>query len=327
MSATAPPVKCPRGPGREPHPAAAARQEPGPPEAGRQEPGPAEAARRELVGRGDPEGACTVIQPVGSDLMSELRELWRYRELLGFLAWRDLRVRYRQTLLGAAWALFEPLVSVVLFTLVFHNLAGLSAGSVPYPLHCYAGVAVWTFFGRALRSTTVSLVANANLVTKAYFPRLILPLSGQLATLVDLACALLMYAGLVLYYGVTPSAAVFTVPLWVALAGLSALGVGLVLAAINVRFRDVSQAVPFLVQMWMLATPVAYPLATIPAVWRPLYGLNPMVGAVEGMRWALLPGYHLDTYYLIPSVTLGLTALLVGSVWFRGAQRRFADIV
>lgn len=268
-----------------------------------------------------------MIQPVGSDLMSELRELWRYRELLGFLAWRDLRVRYRQTLLGAAWALFEPLVSVVLFTLVFHNLAGLSAGSVPYPLHCYAGVAVWTFFGRALRSTTVSLVANANLVTKAYFPRLILPLSGQLATLVDLACALLMYAGLVLYYGVTPSAAVFTVPLWVALAGLSALGVGLVLAAINVRFRDVSQAVPFLVQMWMLATPVAYPLATIPAVWRPLYGLNPMVGAVEGMRWALLPGYHLDTYYLIPSVTLGLTALLVGSVWFRGAQRRFADIV
>jgi len=268
-----------------------------------------------------------VIQARPVDVLTELRELWRYRELLGFLAWRDLRVRYRQTLLGAGWALLEPLVSVVVLTLLFNRLGGVQSDTVPYPLHCFAGILLWTFFGRALRSTTVSLVANAGLVTKAYFPRLVLPLSCQLATLVDFGCALLVYGVLLAWYQVVPPARVGTLPLWVLLAALSALGVGLLLAAVNVRYRDVSQAVPFMTQIWMFATPVAYPLSVIPDKWRALYVLNPMVGAVEGMRWALLPGYHLDALLLVPSGALGLFLLLLGWGWFHSAQRRFADIV
>ncbi len=271
--------------------------------------------------------SCTIIRPTDAGTLFEARELWQHRELLGFLAWRDVRVRYRQTLLGAAWALIEPFVSVVLFTLVFNRLAGLDSGSIPYPLYCYAAVLLWTYFSRALRATTVSLVANSALVTKAYFPRLVLPLSGLLATVVDFACALVMYFVLVAYYGVTPSISILTLPIWVLLAALNALGVGLVLASINVRFRDVSQAVPFMTQMWMFATPVAYPLATIPAQWQGLYLLNPMVGVVEGMRWALLPDYSFDPALLASSIGVGIIMLLVGLAWFRRTQRRFADIV
>ena len=270
---------------------------------------------------------CTVIQAASRRKLLDLRELWRYRELLGFLAWRDLRVRYRQTLLGAGWALLEPLISVVLFTLLFNRLAGLRSGVIPYPLYCYAGLVLWTFFGRALRATTVSLVANANLVTKAYFPRLVLPLSGQLATLADFACGLLMYFVLLAYYHVAPGISLLTIPLWVLLAALNALGIGLILAAINVRFRDVSQAVPFLTQVWMFATPVAYPLSAIPTAWRGVYLLNPMVGVVEGMRWALLPGYAFDPTLLVPSLVVGLLLLVAGLAWFRATERRFADIV
>lgn len=255
------------------------------------------------------------------------RELWQARELLGFLAWRDIRVRYRQTLLGAGWALLEPLVTVVVFTLVFNRLAGLDSGPVPYPVYCCAGVLLWTFFARSLRAVTVSLVANAGLVTKAYFPRLILPLAAQSATLVDFGCALLMFFALAAYYGSPLVISLVTVPFWVALAALNALGVGLVLAAVNVRFRDVSQAVPFLTQIWMFASPVAYPLASVPERWRYAYQLNPMVGVVEGMRWALLPGYGFDATLLLPSMLMGVGLLLSGLWWFRRTQRRFADIV
>jgi lipopolysaccharide transport system permease protein len=268
-----------------------------------------------------------IIQAANPPPWTELRELWRYRELLGFLAWRDLRVRYRQTLLGAAWALLEPLANVVLFTLVFNRLAGLKSGAVPYPLYCCAALVLWTFFGRALRSATISLVANAGLVTKAYFPRLILPLAGQLATLVDFLCALVMYFALLAYYGVAVTPAALTVPLWVLLAAVNALGIGLALASVNVRFRDVSQMVPFLVQVWMLATPVAYPLAAVPARWHSLYTLNPMVGVVEGMRWALLPNYAFDPNLLVPSIGVAAILLIIGLTWFRATQRRFADIV
>jgi lipopolysaccharide transport system permease protein len=280
----------------------------------------------------------TVPRPGGSTMLTvieadqprpllNLPELWRHRELLGFLAWRDVRVRYRQTLLGAIWALIEPLASVVLFTLIFNRLAGFESGSIPYPVHCYAGVLIWTFFSRALRTTTLSLVANAGLVTKVYFPRLLLPLASQLATLVDLGCALLMFLMLLAVYGLSCGVTALTLPLWILLAVLNALGVGLVLASVNVRYRDVSQAVPFLVQVWMFATPVAYPLTAIPASWVAVYALNPMVGVVEGMRWALLPGYAFDGWLLVPSVGLGSAVLLGGLLWFRRSERRFADIV
>ncbi len=272
-------------------------------------------------------GACTVVEPRPPGLLAQTRELWTRRELLLFLAWRDVRVRYRQTLLGATWALLEPLVGAVLFTLLFHRLARLDAGPFPYPLYCYAGLLVWTFFARALRSTTLSLTANANLITKAYFPRLVLPVAAQLATGVDFACAALVYVALAIWYSAAPSVAVLTLPLWVLLAAVNALGIGLVFAAINVRFRDIAQAVPFLTQIWMFATPVAYPLAAIPGAWRGVYALNPMVGVVEGLRWTLLPGYALDPLLIAPSAGLGFALLTVGLVWFRRAEHRFADIV
>ncbi|MEW6249692.1 MAG: ABC transporter permease [Planctomycetota bacterium] len=259
--------------------------------------------------------------------MVQLQELWRRRELLLFLAWRDVRVRYRQTVLGAVWALLEPLLGALLFTLIFNRLARLEAGPIPYALHCYVGLMLWTFFARGLRATTVSLVANASLLTKAYFPRLALPLAAQLATVVDFGCAGAVYVALALYYGAAPGIAVITVPLWVGLGGLAATGIGLLLAAVNVRFRDVSQAVPFLTQIWMFATPVAYPLAAIPAAWRGWYTLNPMVGVVEGLRWALLPGYAFDPLLVAPSLGVTGGLLVVGLTWFRRTEVRFADVV
>lgn len=269
----------------------------------------------------------TVIQPGNASPLAELRELWGHRELLALLAWRDVRVRYRQTVLGAGWALLEPLVNVGLFTLVFHRMAGIDAGPVPYPLYCYAGMLLWTFFGRSLRCAALSLVANASLITKAYFPRLVLPLAGQLATVLDLGCGLVMYLGLAMYYGGLPGPAVLTMPIWALLAGLNALGVGLVLAAVNARYRDVSQAVPLLTQVWMFATPIAYPLTAIPQRWLGLYLLNPMVGVTEGVRWALLPGYPLQAELLVPGLLTGMVLAVVGWMWFRAAQRRLADII
>jgi lipopolysaccharide transport system permease protein len=271
--------------------------------------------------------AWTVVDADGARTLLDSAELWRHRDLLLFLAWRDIRVRYRQTLLGAAWAIIEPAVGVLIFTLLFNRLAGIRSGTIPYPLSCGAAMLLWTFFARALRAITLSLVANASLVSKAYFPRLILPLSTLLATLLDLVCALAVFSALLVYYGVPAGWPLLTLPIWALLAALHALGIGLALAAINVRYRDISQAVPFLIQVWMFATPVAYPLSAMPARWLTLYSLNPLVGPVEGMRWALLPGYHFDPLLLLPSLAVGAISLFVGLVCFRRTERRFADIV
>jgi lipopolysaccharide transport system permease protein len=268
-----------------------------------------------------------IIDPRQSQWRAGLAALWRGRELLTFLAWRDIRVRYRQTLLGGLWALAEPLAGVLVFTLLFNRLAGLDSGEVPYPLYCFFGLLVWTFFSRGLRATSLSLVANSGLLTKAYFPRLALPLAGQLATVLDLACGLLAGVALLAWYKVCPGPAVLTLPCWLVLAGLNSLGIGLVLSAVNVRFRDVSQAIPFLTQVWLFATPVAYPLTAVPARWHAVYTLNPMVGVVEGMRWAVLPGYAFDPRLLVPTLTVGLGLLAFGLVWFHRAERRFADVV
>jgi lipopolysaccharide transport system permease protein len=270
---------------------------------------------------------CTIIDARATAALLDVRELWRYRELLLFLAWRDLRVRYRQTLLGAGWALLEPLAGMLLFTLVFNRMAEIRAGELPYPLYCYAGLLLWTFFGRALRATTVSLVANAGLATKVYFPRLILPLAAQAACVADLLCALAMFFVLLAWYGMGASWRLATLPLWAGLAGLQALGVGLVLAAVNVRYRDVTQVVPLLTQVWMFATPVVYPLSAIPPRWLWVYTLNPLTSAVQGARWALLPDQPFDLGELLPSLVWGVFFLWVGLVCFRHVERRFADIV
>lgn len=270
---------------------------------------------------------CTVIQARACAPLVNWRELWRYRELLAFLAWRDVRVRYRQTLLGAGWAVLEPLINVILFTVIFNRLAGLSSGAVPYSIYCLSGVVVWTFFARALRGTTISLVANAGLLTKAYFPRLILPLAAQLATTIDLGCALLVYFALSAYYTIAPSAAILTLPFWIALAAFNALGVGLLLGAINVRFRDIAQALPFLTQVWMFATPVAYPLTTVPDRWLAVYLLNPMVAVVEGLRWSLLPDHPFPGTLILPGCAVASGLLWLGLRCFRRTERCFADIV
>ncbi|MFH1746371.1 MAG: ABC transporter permease [Planctomycetota bacterium] len=269
----------------------------------------------------------TIIEAGRHGIAAQLREFWRYRELLGFLAWRDLRVRYRQTVIGAAWALIEPLVSVVVFTLLFHKVAGFDSGHIPYPLYCYAAVLLWNFFGRALRESTTSYVSNAALVRKTFFPRLVLPCACVLAVLVDLLCAMVMYVVLMLYYGLAPGWSILTMPLWIVLAGMSALGVGLVLSVINARLRDIGQALPFLVQTWMLLTPVAYPLKDIPAYWQSFYQLNPLVGAVEGMRWALLPGQTLDPMLPLISLVGGMCLLVAGVVVCSRTTRGLADVV
>jgi len=268
----------------------------------------------------------TYIHAGSAHLGPQVREVWRYRELLGFLAWRDVRVRYAQTAVGFVWAFLEPLAAALLFTFAFHRVAGLSAGATPYPIWAFAGLLVWTFFGRVLRDASASIVTNAALLRKVYFPRLILPCSVILAGLVDLACASLTFVVLSLVYG-SSAGALATAPLWIALAAMAALGAGLLLASINVWFRDVTQAMPFLLQVWLLATPVAYPLTAVPEAWRPLLLANPMTGAVEGLRWALLEGYPLATDAVCVAAVGAPLLLAIGALVFTRVQRQFADVV
>ena len=269
----------------------------------------------------------TVITAGRGSLARGLGELWHYRELLGFLAWRDIRVRYSQTLIGVAWALLEPFIGVLIFTLIFHRVAGFESGALPYPLYCFAALILWSFFGRSLRDIAVSFVANATLLRKIYFPRLILPLAVLGACLVDFACALLMYGGMLTYYGIAPSWALLMLPIWLFLAAIIVLGMGLALAALNVWFRDITQALPFLIQVWMFATPVVYPLTAIPPHWQALYRLNPMVGIIEGTRWSLLPDYSFDPTLLLPTAVIGAALLIVGVNCYFRAERGLADVI
>jgi lipopolysaccharide transport system permease protein len=268
-----------------------------------------------------------VIDARGMGLVARLREFWRYRELLVFLAWRDIRVRYRQTLIGAAWAVVEPFVGMVVFTLLFSRVARFSSGEIPYPLYCYAALLLWNFFARALRESTICFTANAALLRKTYFPRLVLPCACVLSLVIDFCCALALFVVLCAYYGLRPGLAVLTVPLWLLLAGSTALGSGLILGAINLRYRDIGQTLPFIVQTWLLASPVAYPRSVIPASWLALYQLNPMVGIVEGMRWALLPQVPLDSGLAALGAAGALTLLAAGVVTFSHAERGLADVV
>ncbi|RMF73814.1 MAG: ABC transporter permease [Planctomycetota bacterium] len=268
-----------------------------------------------------------IITAGRGSLLGGLRELWDSRELLGFLAWRDIRVRYSQTLIGVAWALLEPLIGVLIFTLIFHRVAGFEPTSAPYPLYCLSALIVWSFFGRAMRDISVSFVANATLLRKIYFPRLVLPLAVVGASLVDFGCAAVMYLGMLVAYGVAPTWTLALLPVWLALAGVVVLGVGLALAALNVWFRDVTQALPFLIQVWMFATPVVYPLDAIPSKWQAIYRLNPMVGVIEGARWSLLPDYAFDPSLLISTVVVGAALLALGLFGYQRAERGLADVI
>jgi lipopolysaccharide transport system permease protein len=256
-----------------------------------------------------------------------LGELWASRELLYFLVWRNIKIRYKQTALGAGWAILQPFLTMVVFSVFFGRLAGIPSDGVPYPVFAYAALVPWTFFANALAQAGQSLVEHERMLTKIYFPRLHLPLAAVLSGLLDLAIAFGLLLVMLAWYGIRPTGAMFTLPLFVGVAALAALGAGLWLAALNVQYRDVRYVIPFLVQFWLFATPIAYPSRLVPEAWRTLYGLNPMAGVVEGFRWALLGQAGLHLPLLAVSLLTVLVVLAGGLYYFRRMEDTFADVV
>jgi lipopolysaccharide transport system permease protein len=269
----------------------------------------------------------TTIRPSGTWVPLRLDELWAYRELLYFLVWRDVKIRYKQTALGAAWAVLQPLLTMVVFSVVFGRLAALPSDGVPYPVFTYTALLPWQLFAFALGESSNSLVAHQRLISKVYFPRLIIPLSAVGVGLVDFTVSLVVLFGLMAYYGIAPTWALWTAPLWAILAVSSALGVGLWLSALNVKYRDVRYTLPFLTQIWMFASPVAYASSLVPEAWRPWYALNPMVGVIDGFRWALLGAANPPPATIIVSLTAVSILLLTGLIYFRRTERTFADLI
>jgi lipopolysaccharide transport system permease protein len=267
-----------------------------------------------------------VIEPARSWVPLNLRDLWQYRELLYFLVWRDIKVRYKQTALGAAWAIIQPVLTMVVFTLFLGQLIK-QPNNVAYPLFTFAALVPWSFFATGLSQSSNSLVGSANLIKKVYFPRLAIPIATVLSGVVDFALAFLVLLGLMVFYGVAPTINVVFLPLLLLLALITSLGVGLWFSALNVQFRDVRYVVPFLTQLWLFATPVAYPSDLVPAEWRVLVGLNPMAGVVEGFRWALLGANSSPGPTLLVSTVVALLLLVSGLYYFRRMERTFADIV
>jgi lipopolysaccharide transport system permease protein len=267
------------------------------------------------------------LEPAKGWVSLGLDELWRYRELLYFLVWRDVKVRYKQTALGAAWAVIQPFLTMVVFSVFFGRLAKMPSDGVPYPIFAYTALVPWTFFASGLAQSADSLVGSANLLKKVYFPRLAIPIAAVLSGLVDFVIAFLVLLVLMLYFGIVPTAAVVWLPLFALLALISALGTGLWLSALNVKFRDVRYVVPFLVQFWLFATPIAYPSSLLSDPWRTLYGLNPMAGVVEGFRWALLGTGGAPGPMVLVSAVAALVILVTGAFYFRRMERMFADLV
>ncbi len=267
------------------------------------------------------------IEPTRGWVALRLGEVVAYRELLFFLVWRDLKVRYKQTILGVAWAVLQPLLTMLVFTLFFGRLARVPSDGVPYSVFAYAALVPWTFFATGFATASNSLVGSAHLITKVYFPRLTIPLATVLAGLVDFALTFPLLFGLMWYHGIAPTANIVWLPAFIALAFVTALGVGLWLSALNVQFRDVRHVVPFLTQIWMFATPIAYPSSLLPEQWRALYALNPMVGVVEGFRWALLGTNTRPGPMIAVSALAAVTLLVTGAFFFRRMERTFADVV
>jgi lipopolysaccharide transport system permease protein len=266
-----------------------------------------------------------VIRPHRGLVAIDLAELWAYRELLWTLVWRELKVRYKQTAIGAAWAIVQPAFSMVLFAIVFGRLAHLPSDGAPYALFSYAALVPWQFFSRALTEASMSLIAQDRLVTKVYFPRMMVPSAVVLSGIADLAIALLLALGLMLYYGYPPGPSFAALPLFVLLAVIAASGISLWLAALNVEYRDVRYVLPFLTQLWLYATPVVYPMSLIPQKWRLLASFNPMCGVVEGFRWAILGAPSPDRAGLAVSLAVSLVLLISGAAYFRRVERTMAD--
>jgi len=271
-----------------------------------------------------------VIEPTRSWVALNLRDTWSYRELLYFLTWRDVRVRYKQTAFGAAWAIAQPLATMLLFTLVFGRLAKMPSDGLPYALFAYVGLMPWTFFSNALTTSSNSLVVSSGLITKVYFPRLVLPAASVMAGLVDFFCAFILFLGLMAWYRVPLTPKMLMFPVMLLLLWAAALGVGTYLAALNVRFRDVRFVVPFLIQFWFFATPIIYPANMVPEQYRALYFLNPLAGIIEGFRVSLLSGLNGASFNWLGiglSAIVTMLVLFVAAYEFRRMERSFADVI
>jgi lipopolysaccharide transport system permease protein len=268
------------------------------------------------------------IKPSKGLAALNLRDLWVYRELVFFMVWRDVKVRYKQTLLGMSWAIIQPIMTMLVFTFLFGQVAKLPTDGIPYPVFSFTALLPWGLFTTALNSGSRSLVTHNNMVTKIYFPRLILPMASVFAGLVDFAIAFVILIGLMFYYKVTPAwNLMWTLPLYLLLAIITALGVALWLSAVNVQYRDVNQALPFLTQFWLFATPVAYSASVISAKWQIVYSLNPMAGVVNGFRWALLgTGNGPDVTFWV-SASISILILISGLFYFRSMEKTFADTI
>lgn len=273
-----------------------------------------------------PHNYSLVIEPPRGWVSLQLRELWEFRELLFFLAWRDVKVRYKQTVLGAAWALIQPFFTMLIFSIFFGRLAGVPSDGIEYPLFAFAALVPWTYFAYVLTQSADSLVSNANLIKKVFFPRLIIPFSGVCAGLVDFLLAFFLLLGMMAYYHRAPGLAIVFLPLFVLLAITTALGVGLWLSALNVQFRDVRYTLTFITQAWMLATPIGYPSSLLSEPYRSLYGLNPMAGVVEGFRWSLLGTANPPGAIVAISALASACILVSGAYYFRRMEKSFADI-
>jgi lipopolysaccharide transport system permease protein len=271
----------------------------------------------------------TIIEPLHGWVPLNLREVFEYRDLLFYMTWRDITVRYKQTILGATWAILQPLMTMVVFSVFFGELAKIPSNGVPYPIFSYTALLPWTYFASGISRTSGVLVANTNLLKKVYFPRLILPISGMVSGLPDFGLSFIVLIGMMGYYGVYPRwAALPLLPLFLLLALIAALGVGLWLGALNAQYRDIRYLVPFLTQFWMYATPVIYPTSFLPERWRFVYALNPMAGVVEGFRWVLLAqGDAPDPVVMVISFVAALVVLITGAFYFRRMEKNFADIV
>jgi len=275
----------------------------------------------------------TLLRPTHGLAALNLRDLWVYRELVLFLTWRDVLVRYKQTVLGAAWAVIQPVIQMVVFTLIFSNAAGLSSEGVPYPIFNFTALLPWGLFSKAMNDAGRSLVTNRNMITKIYFPRLTIPVASVLAGMVDFAIALAVYIVIILYYSIAPGStytykftpALFALPLFILLALIATLGVSLWFSAMNVVYRDVGHILPFLTQIWFFATPIVYSASIVSTKWQILYALNPLTGVVEGFRWCLLGVHSLPWQLLAISSGIAVLVLVTGMVYFRNMERTFAD--
>jgi len=281
---------------------------------------------RSTLSHGDPGEIVTVIRPQ-SRWTSSVGDVWAYRELLYFLIWKELKVRYKQTVLGAGWAVLQPVLTMVVFSVFFGRLGGLPSDGLPYPVFTYAALLPWMLFAHVLIQSSQSIVSHQSLVTKVYFPRVLLVLAPLGVGLVDFALAFVVLLAIMLWYGLAPGPGLLFAPLFVALAAVAALATGVWLAALNVRYRDVRHTVPFLTSLWLFASPVAYPASLVPGPWRWLYGLNPMAGAIEGFRWAVLSQGGMPAPLVAASLAVTLLILVTGLRYFTRVEQTFADVV